>query len=194
MLFRIIAGLKRRFWLMRYKSIGFACLGKNTVLDNDISFSGAKYISIGDDCFIGADSTIQCFDRYGSAVYSPYISIGNHVTITKRATIYCAEKVEIGDETLIGSDVLITDENHGIDPGNTYRDNPLITKPVIIGTNVWIGDKVVILPGVDIGDHAIIGAGSVVTKSVPSYTVCVGNPAGVIKTWNFESQAWERVK
>ena len=190
MLFRIVTGLKRKFWLLHYKNVHFAGMGKNTVLDNRVSVSGEKYIIIGDSCFIGADSTIQCFDCYSSKTHKPSVRIGNNVSFTRRATIYCAEKIEIGDNTLIGSDVLITDENHGTDPRIAYRDNPLRTAPVIIGENVWIGDKAIILPGVKIGNYSIIGAGAVVTKSIPPYTICAGNPARAIKIWNPEKESW----
>ena len=194
MLFRIVTGLKRKFWLWHYKNTHFAGIGKNTVLDNCVSVSGGKYIVIGDSCFIGADYTMQCFDCYNSKTYAPSIRIGNNVSFTRRATIYCAEKVEIGNNTLIGSDVLITDENHGTDPRITYRDNPLRTNPVIIGENVWIGDKAIILPGVKIGNNAIIGAGAVVTKSIPAYTICVGNPAKIVKIWDPEKESWSVCK
>lgn len=194
MLFRVVTELKRKFWMLHYIKIHFAEIGRNTVIDNRVSFLGEKFITIGDSCFIGADSTIQCFDCYSSKKYAPNVRIGNNVSFTRRTTIYCAERIEIGDDTMIGSDVLITDENHGTDPLHTYRANPLMTKPVIIGKNVWVGDKVIILPGVTIGDNAIIGAGSVVTKSIPPYTICAGNPARVIKTWNSESKTWETIQ
>lgn len=193
MLYRIVTALKRKYWLRHYRKLHFASIGKSVVLDNRISFLGERNIHIGNDTFIGSDSAIQCFERYGSNAYHPNIVIGDRVTFTRRATIYCADKVEIGEATLIGSDVLITDENHGTDPRRFFRDNALETNPVIIGKNVWIGDKVIILPGVTIGDNSIIGGGAVVTKSVPAYSVCVGNPAHVIKKWDFENVSWVKV-
>lgn len=193
MLYRAVMGIKRRFWLRHYKQLPLGGLGKSSVLDNRISFSGEQYITIGENCFIGAESTISCFDRYGSDTFTPCIRISDHVTFTRRATIYCTNRVEIGEYTLIGSDVLITDENHGLDPRHSYRENNLVSKPVIIGKNVWIGDKAVILPGVVIGDNAIVGAGAIVTKSISAYSICAGNPARVIKTWNSDKECWDRV-
>jgi acetyltransferase-like isoleucine patch superfamily enzyme len=61
---------------------------------------------------------------------------------------------------------------------------------VRIEKGCWIGEKVIILPGVNIGERSIIGAGSVVTKSIPAYSIAVGNPARVIKTWNKDSKQW----
>jgi acetyltransferase-like isoleucine patch superfamily enzyme len=61
---------------------------------------------------------------------------------------------------------------------------------VRIEKGCWIGEKVIILPGVNIGKRSIIGAGSVVTKSIPEYSIAVGNPARVIKTWNKDKKQW----
>ncbi len=86
--------------------------------------------------------------------------------------------IEIGDGTMIGSNVTIVTLNHDANPKK--RKNA-IPKPVKIGKNVWIGSDCTIIPGVKIGDNAIIGAGSVVVKNIPENTVAVGNPAKVIK-------------
>ena len=157
------------------------------------SEAGIHKRSIGNDCFLGSNSILQCFDRYRNTKYIPCLSIGNNVSVTRRITVYCAASITIGNDVLIGSDVLITDENHGMDPRNHYSDNALLTKSVVIGNNVWIGDKAVILPGVTIGDGVIIGAGSVVTKPIPPFCICAGNPAKVLKIWNSENERWESI-
>lgn len=114
----------------------------------------------------------------------------NHITAT--------DSVKIGDNLLTGDNVLITDTNHGEyrDDSNSLfmapRKRPLITAPVIIGNNVWIGDKATILPGVKIGNQSIVGANSVVTKDVPDNCIAAGNPAVVIKRWDQTSKKWIR--
>jgi acetyltransferase-like isoleucine patch superfamily enzyme len=95
-------------------------------------------------------------------------------------------KIIIGNNLLTGKWVTITDNAHGTTDKEALLSPPierlLSSKgPVIIGNNVWIGDKATILPGVTIGDGAIIGANAVVTKDVPPYSVVVGNPARIIK-------------
>ena len=86
--------------------------------------------------------------------------------------------IEIGDNTMIGQGTTIVTLNHDLNPKTRHNANP---KPVKIGKNVWIGASCTILPGVCIGDNSIIGAGSVVTKSIPKNAIVVGNPAKIIR-------------
>ena len=93
----------------------------------------------------------------------------------------------IGDSLLTGKWVTITDNSHGETDKATLemrpQERPITSKgPVIIGNNVWIGDKATILPGVTVGDGAVIAANAVVTKDVPAYSVVGGNPARVIRS------------
>ena len=84
------------------------------------------------------------------------------------------------------------DENDSL-PDTIVKDRPLSYKPVVIGNNVWIGELCSVLPGVTIGENSIIGANSVVTKSIPANSIAAGNPAKVIKQFNFETKRWEKV-
>ncbi|MCR5188785.1 MAG: hypothetical protein K6C97_07595 [Treponema sp.] len=78
-------------------------------------------------------------------------------------------------------------------PNEHPVNRKLSAKPVINHDDVWIGEMVSILPGVEIGKGAIIGANAVVTKSIPKYSIAVGNPAKVIKKYNFETKLWDIV-
>lgn len=106
------------------------------------------------------------------------IKIGKKVFINACCRFQDQGGIEIGDGSLIGHNTTIATLNHDFNP--LKRQN-LTPSRVKIGKNVWIGSDCTILPGVEIGDGAIIGAGSVVTKSVPKNTIAVGNPARVIK-------------
>lgn len=110
------------------------------------------------------------------------IKIGENVFINSCCRFQDQGGIEIGDGSLIGHNTTIATLNHDFAP--TKRQN-LTPKSVKIGKNVWIGSDCTILPGVEIGDGAIIGAGSVVTKSIPSNTIAVGNPARIIKEIKF---------
>ena len=106
------------------------------------------------------------------------IKVGENVFINSCCRFQDQGGIEIGDGSLIGHNTTIATLNHDFNPAK--RQN-LIPTPVKIGKNVWIGSDCTILPGVSIGDGAIIGAGSVVTKSIPRNAIAVGNPARVIK-------------
>lgn len=110
------------------------------------------------------------------------IAIGNHVDLAWGVLITTGGGVEIGDRTLVGYNSMIFSANHIIPPDrgrifNSGHDK----KPVSIGKDVWIGAGCIILPGVTIGDGAVVAAGSVVTKNVESYSIIGGNPAKLIK-------------
>ncbi len=106
------------------------------------------------------------------------ITVGEHVFINACCKFQDQGGITIGDGCLIGHNVTIATLNHDINPDK--RAN-ILPQPVIIGKNVWIGSDSTILPGVEIGDGAIIGAGSVVTKNVPSNTIAAGVPARIIR-------------
>lgn len=104
--------------------------------------------------------------------------IGKYVFINSCCRFQDNGGIEIGDRTMIGPNVSIITLNHDINPETRINANP---KAVKIGKNVWIGADCTILPGVNIGDNSVIGAGSVVTKNVPDNVVVAGNPAKIIK-------------
>lgn len=125
------------------------------------------------------------------ASFSSRVTLGNESGIGIRASISGA--VTIGDHVMMGSDCVIYSRNHAFD----RVDIPMMQqgyqpeKPVVIGNDVWIGGHVILLPGVHIGDGAVIGAGAVVAKSIPPYAVAVGNPARVIKYRDGDKDAKE---
>lgn len=150
---------------------------------------GVEYISIGEDCRFGRKAILTALQSYANYRYNPSIKIGNGCNFGDYIQITSINDIEIGDNVLTGKWVLITDHSHG---STTYMDaiippnsRKLISKGrVRIGNNVWIGDKVTVLPNVKIGEGSIIGANSVITKDIPPYSVAVGNPAKVIKVFH----------
>lgn len=119
-------------------------------------------------------------------VFPPfYADFGRNLTFGKRIFINSGCKfqdqggVTIGDDSLIGHNVVVATLNHDLNPSRRADLHPA---SVVIGRNVWIGSNATVLPGVTIGDNAVVAAGSVVTKDVPADTVVVGTPARVIRT------------
>lgn len=163
----------------------FKYTGKGIILHRHATIIGAQHIRIGNMTSIGAHATLTAWDNYHGETLHPSISIGNNCEIGEYVHISSTNKITLGDGTLTGRWVTIVDNNHG----NSQREQldlpPHLRKitskgPITIGRNVWIGDKVSILAGVNIGDGAIIAAGSVVTHDIPSYATAAGIPARII--------------
>jgi acetyltransferase-like isoleucine patch superfamily enzyme len=176
-------------------------------IKNPYYISGKKYIDFGTGFSSGINLRIEVLPAFSLRVKkvslsknnSPTLCFGNYVQLNDNVHIACVESVKIGNEVLIGSNVLITDHNHGrYSVQFSEQDSPLIppnkrplsSSPVIINDNVWIGDFVSILPGTEIGAGAIIGTQSVVTSDIPPYSIAVGCPAKVVKRFNFDSNQW----
>lgn len=168
---------------------------RNFYIGNAKKISGIEYLNIGSNSTILDGCRIAAHKEYYGEVYSPKINIGNNVYIAYNSTILSAAPIIIEDNTLIASNVMITSENHGMDPeyGESYGITPLIAKKVIIGKGCWIGEKSMILSGVTLGEKCIVAAGSVVTKSFPPYSLVGGVPAKLLKKYNFERHSWEKV-
>lgn len=164
-------------------------VGKGVFILKGLTVNSPQYIEIGDRVRIGRFSRLSCYDA-GEPIL---LKIGNGCYIGDFFSVCTADKVLIGENTLIASYVTIVAENHGVNPEHPlgYKKQPLIGKPVCIGKECWIGEKVIVLPGVTIGNGCIIGAGSVVTKDIPDYSMAVGNPAKIIKTYCFDLHKWK---
>lgn len=155
------------------------------LLQRPFHILGHKYIKYG-SLYCGPSLKLECFDNYRGQKFFPEIVFGKNVLMNSRCHIGVINKIIIGDNVLVGCNVLITDHSHGLnnyeDVDTAPADRPLYSKgPVIIEDNVWICENAVILAGVTIGHNSIIGANSVVTKSIPPYSIAAGNPARVIR-------------
>ncbi len=107
----------------------------------------------------------------------PEVTIGERTAIGDRTEIHCGHKVTIGKQVAISWDVIFLESDyHSVGGGEG------VPRPIIIEDGVWIGARCIILKGVTIGKNSVIGAGSVVTKSIPANSIAAGNPARVIRT------------
>jgi len=115
------------------------------------------------------------------------LTVGHAVFINDGVNIFAARRVAIGAHTKIGDGAVVYDTDfHAVDPGQAIS-----VEPVSIGRNVWIGARAMVLAGAQVGDHAVIAAGSVVRGSVPARSVVAGSPARVIRTFDCDDD-WVR--
>lgn len=157
-----------------------------------------KNIKIGDGLTTGFGCRVEAYPSKNNK--SKILQFGKNVEINDYVHIAAGEKIVIGDNVLIASKVFISDINHGnytIVNGDSPLSKPssrkLVTKPIIIKDNVWIGEGVCVMAGVTIGLGSVIGALSVVTKDIPDYSIAVGSPAKVIKKYDFQKNEWRLI-
>lgn len=156
---------------------------------------GRRYIKFGAGFTTGRYCRLEAHNSTGT---DATLIIGNNCQINDSVHIASADNVTIGNNVLIASRVFITDLNHGSYAGESQSpaysivsERALATNPVSIGDNVWLGEGVVILPGVNLGKNCIVGANSVVTKSYPDNVIIAGNPARIIKEYNASQGNWK---
>ncbi len=151
-------------------------------------------IKVGKSCRFGRYSTIELFNSDSKLI------VGDGFRSNSYLHIGVVSSVTIGQNVLVASGVYISDHSHGAygnqsssNPRIAPVDRPLYVAPVVIGDNVWLGERSVILPGVRVGDGVVVGAGAVVTKDIADYSIVVGVPAKVIKQYDFLSSTWQPI-
>jgi maltose O-acetyltransferase len=130
---------------------------------------------------VGTDVTVHANASFGSGVH---VQIGNYSSLNANCSI--SNDTELGADVMLGPDVLILSGSHNFDRTDIpmrEQGSPSRRK-VVVCDDVWIGARSIILPGVTVGAHSIVGAGSVVTKDVPPWAIVAGNPARLIRFRN----------
>ncbi len=169
-----------------YHKRHFHCWGENAILTYKAAeLMGEDCISVGENTVFEERAIITARKEYQKKQYTPQIIIGDNCHFGRNIHISSIRSIVIGNNLLTGSNVLITDNAHGMNNIEQLNINPhsrdLSSKGgIMVGNNVWIGNNVCILSGVTIGNCAIIGANSVVTHDIPSYCVAAGTPAKTI--------------
>ena len=158
---------------------GFHSFGARSRILLPTRIANADKIAVGDGVLIGAGSWLMVPSRENAG---PVLFIHDRVRM-RGASISAVKSVVIEESVGIAFGVYISDHSHGFEhPGVPIRDQPITEpKPVRIGRGAWLGQNVVVLPGVTIGEYAVIGANSVVTRDIPPRTVAVGAPARVVR-------------
>ena len=186
-------------YLIFYKVKGWFIFKNVRLIRFPFRVRGKQYIKIGKGFTTGFNCRIDALN-INNLKEKYLIEIGENVEINDDVHIGATEKIIIGDNVLIASKVYISDHNHGSYKGEE-QDSPMsmpkkrkiYSSPIKIERNVWIGEFVSILQGVTIGEGAIIGTMSVVTKDIPPYTIAVGSPAKPIKKYNFKTKKWDTI-
>jgi UDP-3-O-[3-hydroxymyristoyl] glucosamine N-acyltransferase len=174
-------------WLLRLDALlshGRVELSQTVRLRTRVVFQGRGTLRIGDHALLGDPEAgmpgrpIVLAPRSERAI----ISIGARTRITNGVEMIAGERIEMGSDCLVGAGTVIVDSDfHGIDVNERSREGS--TGAVVIGDRVWLGMRAIVLKRVCIGDGAVIGAGSVVSRAVNEGEVVAGNPARVLSRW-----------
>ncbi len=163
--------------LSLFKALSLNTFHRNVKVALHQNWSGLK-IDISNKGTLRIGNYLKCRKNGMILVSGGEMSIGNDCFMNSNVSITCLKSIVIENNVQIGNNVVIVDHNHDYVNGSGFK-----TGNVIIRKNVWIGANSVILPNVEIGEGAVIAAGSIVTKDVGAYTVVGGNPAKVLKEY-----------
>lgn len=185
---------KLLFVISKYKLIFVKKqIGSNTYVDPTVNVFGWAHVSIGNNTLIGEQSWLNVNGREDGF---KHIKIGDYCYLGRRNLLSSSRELIISDYVMTNNECKFLGSNHIISnpmypyiaTGTTNND---IQK---IGANTWIGAASIVLGGVTIGHGSIIGAGSVVTKNIPPFSIAVGNPCQIIKRFSFAIKEWIDVK
>lgn len=184
------------FSLIYYKVRTIFTFREARIIRFPIDIRGKRFMKVSKGFTTGVGCRIEAYPENNEIT----LFFGENFQMNDYVHITAMEKVQIGNNVLFASKIYVSDCSHGSYSGDENDCNPLsipkerkmFAKPVVIEDNVWLGEFVSVLPGVTIGKGTIVGANSVVSKSLPEYVIAVGSPAKPIKKYNFETQRWEK--
>ena len=178
----------------------------NFVMDEPSRLINPQCMEIGDDVYLGPNSMLNCIVQTPASVmsappgtpvkhYDPVIRLGNRVSATGGLQLAACLDITIEDDVLFATNINLTDALHEFSNIDVpYKFQGLWqAAPIKVKRGSWIGQNVVITPGVTVGEMCIVGANSVVNHDIPDYSIAVGTPARVIKKWDPQSNDWVKV-
>lgn len=184
----------RRMRVILYRMRGIR-LGEGSSLQSPYKIMLPQFLSIGKETCIRPNSYILALEEYAGIEYRPHIMIGNNVYIGRYAYICAVDMINIDDGCVLSEYVYITDNVHGLHPDRgPIMEQHLESKgPVQIGHNSFLGYRATIMPGVTLGEHCVVGANAVVTRSFPAFSMVAGCPARLIKIFSRKAGDWVTV-
>src|SRR5690554_8199098 len=197
-------GRRARRWWDRRTMPRFASVGPGFVMQPPRSVVGAERIHVGRGVKLGPGSELKANVSYPGGWmrhpegrhleqrFDPKIRIGDRVTATASLQVVAFSEVVIEDDVMFAANVFVADGTHATATGDRpYKFQGIgPVAPIRIGRGAWLGQNVVVMPGVTIGELAVVGANSVVTRDVPAGTIVGGVPAKPIKRWDASAGAW----
>ncbi|KAA6437861.1 acyltransferase [Rufibacter glacialis] len=176
---------KPRWWVRQFMNPFYHKKGVNAVFQGKSRLDVLPFNSFT----VGNDSVIEDYAVVNNGMGHVHIGEGSFVGLFD----VVIGPVTIGNHVIIAQHVVISGLNHGYeDVRLPIKAQPCSTAEIVIEDECWIGANAVVTAGVRIGKHAVVAAGSVVTKDVPPYSIVGGNPARVLKKYNPESEKWEK--
>lgn len=183
---RYIRGL---FYSIRYRNIAWPCAICKGLKKRNMQW-------VFSDKGLTVDDHAEFFlAKLRDGIKTPCIEIGKDVWIGRHNILSCFNRIKLGNHVLLGPYVFIIDNEHYFEDVTTpiSKQGSWSKGPIEIGDETWVGAYSKILGGVKIGKHCVIGAGSLVTRDIPDYSIAVGSPARVIKRYDFEKHEWVKL-
>ncbi|MBN2297764.1 MAG: acyltransferase [Deltaproteobacteria bacterium] len=179
-----------RAWLLGMRCHSF---GKGNQVGPSVHVIHPEFVAIGSKVVIHKDTVIHVAPK-DKSTKNAVIRIGDNVHLSFRTWIAGRVGITIGDNVGFAPGVVIQDYIHGYDdPHVPIKDQALTGEaPIHIGSGSVLGANVIVLPGVTIGQHCMIGGNAVVSKDIPDHSLAVGNPVRVVKRYDDKSSAWVR--
>ncbi|MGB3491696.1 MAG: acyltransferase [Elainellaceae cyanobacterium] len=172
----------------------FKSVGPGSAIDYPAKVYGARHISLGKNAFISWNTWIYCVEEYGKQKFNPQLILDDKVYLGPGCHVVTCRKIHIEPHVMLGNNCYISDNLHDYSDVDMPIDNGPLSVPgkIVIGAGSWLGDNVCVFGDLRIGKHCVVGANSVVNRSLPDYSIAVGAPAKIIKRYDFRTGEWRR--
>jgi acetyltransferase-like isoleucine patch superfamily enzyme len=174
------------------RPVGLAQLGSDSLFAEPYVIRSPHRVHVGSNVRIEQNSFLSVVEDHEGVKFDPALRIGDWTVIGSDLLLHCTGGIDIGERVAIAARVYIGDSfrDYG-DPYVAPRDMPIAEPiPIRICDGAFVGTGSAILPGVTIGERAIVAAGSVVTRDIPARSIAFGNPARVVRSWDERSRQW----